>query len=80
MYGNPVEICVEFLLFFLRRKPEKRRSLVFSGTPLLSILFVPRVFCAYLFYSPVGLGGLQKCVDSGRFYPLENANGVLLDP
>ena len=79
MYGNPVEICVEFLRFFLRRKTEELRSLVFSGTALLSIRFVPRVFCAYLCYSPVGLRGLWKCVDSGRFYPLENANGVLLD-
>lgn len=38
-----------FLFYFLLgRKPEKLRNKVFPVTPLLSSVFVPRVFCAYL--------------------------------
>ena len=38
-----------FLFYFLLgRKSEKLRNKVFPVTPLLSSVFVPRVFCAYL--------------------------------
>ena len=37
-----------FSFFFLCRKSEKLHNRVFPVTPLLSIVFVPRVFCAYL--------------------------------
>ena len=58
-----------FSVFFLYRKLEKLRNRVFPVTPPLSIVFVPTIFCAYLWY--VSGGSRNAYIYLGRFYPVD---------